>query len=395
MDFDFLDGQFLESSLQAIKTFQNYLEEAEPPNRELDELCDRIRSYGHCDALDEDFVIGAVDGSGEFPILQQDDIFVYLVTSAALLYQTQTERQHKLSRVLVEGEHLRHFLVIPGNQKLLREEYKNYLHRLTGTSLQQLVANSDYLEVYSRFGKTLQPNRVRWDRINLPHASQVASHQYQIRSLAELGMVLPLLHGHPKYVLIDTSFVYFLLGGSLFLPEIVKRYIKTRALEGGTGLVALSKSHNVPSGDLIGRKARDQGFADHWYLRLPCTELGEPLPTFLEGREIPPKLCVSYLFKFHKATFPMRLDVDAGWWRQVIDGSETAERRFFRDLDFSCHDVRCYGYPYPMYAAHRRASLTKRERRSIREILVRYAMKEGLIRDPFERAPEDVHMGGL
>lgn len=208
-------------------------------------------------------------------------------------------------------------------------------------------------------------------------------------------MVLRLLESKPKYVLIDTSFVYFLLGSSLFLPEMMKRYIKTLAFGEGTCLIALSKSHNVPNGDLIGRKARERGYSDHWYLRLPSTELGEPMPTFLDGREIPPKLCISYLFKFHATTFPMRLDLDVTWWHQAIGANEEAERRFFEELDYCCHEVRSYGYPYPLHAAHRRASLTKRERKSIRDILIRYAMKEGLIRDPFERTSEDLHMGGL
>ena len=395
MNYDFLDPAFMESSRKAVQTFQIYLEQVEPPPRELDELCTRLRTYGHCDSLASDFLVGAVDGSGDFPVFQQDDIFVYLVTSAALLYQTQTDRQHKLSRVLVEGEHLKHFVVLPGNPKLLRQEYKNYINFLAGTSLQNLVVESDYLEVYGRFGKKISSSHVRWDKLAIPHASQVASHQYQIRSLAELATVLRFLHSKPKYVLIDTSFVYFLLGNTLFLPEIMKRYIKARALEQGTGLIALSKSHNVPNGDLIGRKAKELGFTDHWYLRLPSKELGEELPSFLHEREIPPKLCVSYLFKFHGTTFPMRIDLDFRWWHQAIGENEEAEKAFFRELDYTCHDVRSYGYPYPMYAAHRRASLTKGERKSIREILVRHAMHEGLIREPFERAGEDLHMGGM
>jgi hypothetical protein len=395
MDFDFLDRQFYKSSLDAIKSFQQHLENSEPPDKELEALCSNIKSYGHCDQLENDFQIGAVDGSGEFPVFQQDDIFIYLVNSAARLYKTETDRQHKLSRVLIDDEDFRRFLIIPGNAKSMRDEYKGYLKSLTGKTLQQVVDESDYVEVYSRFGKNITTKNVRWDKLTLPHASQISSHQYQILSMAEIGTALRLLDANPKYVLIDSSFVYFLLGNTLFLPEILKRYLKSKGLEKNICLIALSKTHNVPNGDLISRKARELGFKDHWYLRLPSRELDEKTPDFLEGREVPPKLCVSYLFKFHSTTFPLRVDLDARWWIQNINSDVEAEKNLFRDLDYCCHDVRSYGYPYPIHAAHRSASLTKGERKAIRDILKKHAMKEGLIRDPFERDGEDLHMGGI
>jgi hypothetical protein len=395
MNFDFLDRQFFEASLEAVKNFQQHLEDAEPPDRELNRLCEGICSYGHCDQLDENFLIGAVDGSGDYPVFQQDDIFIYLVTSSAQLYQTDTNRQHKLSRFLIDNEYLRHYLVLPGNPEGLYKEYQKYFRFLTGKSLQQVLENSDYIEVYSSFGKKVTPEQISWDNLSIPHASQVSTQQYLIRTMAELAKAIHVLNTKPKYVLIDTSFVYFLLGEAFYLPEILKRYLKVLGLRQNTGLIALSKSHNIPSGDLLARKANEIGYKDHWYLRLPSSDLEESVPGFLEGREIPPKLCVSYLFKFHGTMFPMRIDVDVNWWIKNINNDQTTEKAFFRDLDYCCHDVRCYGYPYPLYAAHRSASLTKRERRTIRDILRKFAMKEGLIRDPFDRTGEDVHMGGV
>ena len=46
----------------------------------------------------------------------------------------------------------------------------------------------------------------------------MATHAYLLRSLAELGMAIRVLPQRPRYLLLDTSLVYFLLGESLYLP---------------------------------------------------------------------------------------------------------------------------------------------------------------------------------
>ena len=133
----------------------------------------------------------------------------------------------------------------------------------------------------------------------------------------------------------------------------------------------------------------------HWYLRLPSSALGERTPAFLKGKEIPPKLSVSYMFKFEPIAFPMRIDVDAGWWTAHIGGDETKEQEFFGNLDFTCHEVRSYGYPYPMHAAHRSASLTAQERRMLRDIVLQNAQQEGVGPMAFDVDPEELHMSGM
>ena len=70
MDFDFLDRQLLDSSRDAIKSFKSVVEEVRPSPREMEQLCKGIRAYPHTSVLDEDFTLSAVDGSGEFPVLQ-------------------------------------------------------------------------------------------------------------------------------------------------------------------------------------------------------------------------------------------------------------------------------------------------------------------------------------
>ena len=146
----------------------------------------------------------------------------------------------------------------------------------------------------------------------------------------------------------------------------------------------------------MGRWATERFDAkDHWFLRLPSEALGEERPAFLRDREVPPKLGLSYLFKFHEMSFPMRLDVDAAWWREHIGGDIDREKRLFEDLDYTCHDVRSYGYPYPLQSAHRKSSLTRKERRAIRDILMQFASKEGILRGAFMRSQEDIHQAGV
>lgn len=396
MDYDFFDRSFIDSARRTVTEFREIVEKAHPPKADLESLCQKIQSYPHSKSIIEDFVMGAVDGSGENPILQQDDVFVYLSIAAGKTYRTQTKSQNKLSAISANDILFRDFIIIRDDSTSLRESYTSFLDRLVGRSVGSLVRESDYKDVFARYHQSGRLPDFTMDSFAMARASQVGTHAYQIRSLAEIGTAVRLLEGRPRYVLLDTSLVYFLLGETAYLPELLKRYLICRANAQGTGVIALSKSHNIPNGDLIGRMAREKmGLKDHWFLRLPSEELGEdPLP-FLKEKEVPPKLCVSYLFKFHATSFPMRIDVDAAWWREHIKGNVEAERRLFMDLDYTCHDVRSYGYPYPMHAAHRTASLTKQERKAIRDILLQNARDEGILRGAFLRDPESVHMEGI
>jgi hypothetical protein len=397
MDFDFLDRQLLNVTRDAVVQFKNVVEGARPNDKELRDLCKRIRPYPHTKTLEAEFVIAAVDGSGEFPALQQDDVFLHFAIAAGAVYRTDTHRQHKLSSLHSLNPIFKQYVLLSDDSSIVIENYKQYLHALTGMSLKDLVKASDYCKVYNQFSREkLNPSFVTWERFPFAKASQVATHAYLLRSMAELGMALRMLESKPRYLLLDTSLVYFFLGEQPYLPELLKRALIARAAEQGAGVVALCKSHNVPNGDLIARQAKDEmGFKDHWYLRLPSEALGEPVPVFLQGREIPPKLSVSYLFKFHSTSFPMRIDVDATWWQQAIGGDEGREQAFFGDLDFTCHEVRSFGYPYPMHAAHRSASLTKQERRALKDILLQHAQREGLMRGVLAADPEQLHMGGM
>ena len=79
------------------------------------------------------------------------------------------------------------------------------------------------------------------------------------------------------------------------------------------------------------------------------------------------------------------------YWKQRIRGAtedETRanERRVFENLDYASHDQRCYGYPYPVKAAHDRASLTRPERVALRKQIVDAAVRAGMKRSLFRDA---------
>lgn len=398
MDFEFLDRRFIDAARDAVRGFREAVEQGKPTEDELCDLVQSARHYGHCNQLDEEFLIGSVDGSGEYPVFQQDDIFLHFAVAAATLYETHSTRQHKLSVRSLPNDVFKRFAILRDDAPFVVQSYRGFLDGLVGLSLKELVQGSDYCSVFSDFGRrSIGTAHVSWGQFAFSKASEVATHAYQLRSLAELGMAIRLLEFQPKYILLDTSLVYFLLGESLYLPEVLKRHLITEANRRGIAVVALCKSHNIPNGDLIGRRiAEEREIKEHWYLRLPAESLGESALPFLRDREIPPKLGVSYLFKFHGTSFPMRLDVDAEWWKQNIGGEAQREERFFRELDFTCHDVRSYGYPYPMHAAHRRSRLTRRERKAAREVLLQFAQEEGILRGAaFAPDPEAVHMGGV
>jgi hypothetical protein len=81
----------------------------------------------------------------------------------------------------------------------------------------------------------------------------------------------------------------------------------------------------------------------------------------------------------------MRLDLDASFWEQQASGATdmTAARCLFGVLDYSSHDQRCYGYPYPIKAAHDRGSITEQERIVLRQQLIEAAVHAGMRRSSF------------
>ncbi len=161
--------------------------------------------------------------------------------------------------------------------------------------------------------------------------------------------------------------------------------------------MALSKSHGLPGIETLEVLARelsglgDREMAEHWYLRIPTQAQDGWQMTLTGERRIPPVGAVSYLVRFHTNVPVLRIDMDRAYWATNIAGSgedetQENERRLFEDLDYTSHDQRCFGYPYPIKAAHDRASLTKAERAALRKQVIDAAVHAGMRRSLFRDA---------
>jgi hypothetical protein len=177
-------------------------------------------------------------------------------------------------------------------------------------------------------------------------------------------------------------------GDSLFY-EHLKRLCCVEAMKRDIGFFTLSKSHGFPAMELLlqliseGLGLAKDETAEHWFLRLPIPDLdGFPF-ALASGRQIPPVGAVTYLFRTHKNVPVLRLDVDREYWDAKLRNDPKAEQTLFGDLDYSGHDQRAYGYPYPIKACHDRVRLSKNERAALRKQIIDAAVAAGMKRSNF------------
>ena len=158
-------------------------------------------------------------------------------------------------------------------------------------------------------------------------------------------------------------------------------------------MFTLSKSHNLPSMELIENLAREaleipeNKTPEHWYLRLPLKGHDDwNLEGIIEDRQIPPFGSVSYLLRLHRNTPLMRLDMDRNWWEQHYQEDPDCERKMFEELDYCGHDQRAYGYPFPIKAGHDRTRLSRAERLVLKKQIIDAAVAQGMKRSLFKDA---------
>jgi len=124
-------------------------------------------------------------------------------------------------------------------------------------------------------------------------------------------------------------------------------------------------------------------FAEHWYLRLPIPAEEAWTLSLTGERQIPPLGAVSYLFRLHRNTPVLRLDLDRTFWDAKLKGNPKAEASLFGDLDYCSHDQRACGYPYPIKACHDRARLSNAERNALKKQIIDAAVAAGMKRSLF------------
>jgi hypothetical protein len=357
-----------------------------------------ICPFGHAIRPDE-FILGGVDGSGDYPSLSYGDSFVYVTVAHGTRYYPNAACG--LKEVAEPPLGIMEFSWIPEDEVRRPVAIDAAFERMVGAPIAEVIDKSDYRHLKSRFsGKPHSVSDLLAELIR-PHASDTGNLAIQFRSTGELAAALQLIRSQPKsqYVLYDStlSLPFVSRARNSLFHEHLKRLCCVEACQRGIGFFALSKSHGLPAIEHIERLAAEalglegRQVAEHWYLRLPIQNRDGWELSLVEQRNVPPPGAVTYLFRFHRNVPVMRLDMDESYWEQFVKGSTTEEtqaneQRIFEHLDYASHDQRCYGYPYPIKAGHDRASLTQPERVALRKMIIDAAVAAGMKRSLFRSA---------
>ncbi|MEZ9540154.1 hypothetical protein AB4160_18450 [Shewanella sp. 10N.286.51.B8] len=357
----------------------------QPDNTEKLEMAKRIVSFDHCTSS-EHFTVAAVDSTGDYPSVNYNDSFVHASFSQAVVYETSATYGLRETEAVPTNFG---FCWMPDGKSIAENNLKSVFAKLsigslalpdtqTESVLRDVIKKSDYLSLK----KKLKQQSISVDEtlaeLILPKQFDTSNIAIQLNSVAKLGGMYQLL-------LTDLSPDIFLLNTTLVLPtfgddrksslffEHLKRACCVLAKEKSAALCALSKSHGVKCIDEIEiAAAHSQGLvrgqvAEHWYLRLPISEEDEWCFSLSNASFPHPPGAVTYLIRFHKNMPVMRVDLDFSYWianikAETVEKTRANEKALFSKLDYTCHDQRSLGYPYPLRACQERVSLTQTER---------------------------------
>jgi hypothetical protein len=349
-----------------------------------------IRSFSHTSSVEE-FRIAGVDGSGDYPSFSYADSFVYVATASGTVFRTESLHGLVEEQVLVEPN--LELVWLPEDRAKADGQWINAFSSLAGRPVNDVISLSDYSvlkKVHAGSGAAIED-------LVLPRASDTSNCGIQLRSVAEWGTALRLIESDPpcRYVLMDTtlSLPFIKTKDNSLFHEHLKRLCCVRARERGINLFTISKSHGMPSIELIEALAKealglpDGKVAEHWFLRLPVKEVDDwSIEGVVEGRQIPPIGAITYLFRLHKNTPVMRIDMNRVWWEERFKDNSAAELKIFEELDYSGHDQRAYGYPFPIKACHDRTRLSMAERSVLKKQIIDAAVSKGMKRSLFRDA---------
>ncbi len=398
MQFDALLRSSLQEQIgETADRLKEWQEENDLAPDQSEEIAERIHFFDHTTSPDTEARIGGVDGSGDFPVLSFEDTFVYFAVAYATQYRAEAGGPVEVGPEIQPRIRL---TWLPESEERREEELDRTFSGLAGEPIEDVVRRSDYRHLKEwRTGRSAATSTLI-EKLVRPHASDSGNLSIQLRSTAELGAARSLIERSDKgdTVLIDgtLSLPFVTRSDAGLFHEHLKRLCCVEARERGVFLAALSKSHGLPAMEAIEKIAEevigeDQSEAEHWYLRLPVPSHDEWAFSPAEGRVLPPPGAVTYLVRFHGSTPVMRLDVDRSYWRDEIQQREEAEtvhkeKQIFESIDYMSHDMRAYGYPYPVKAAHDRTSLTEKERKALRSKLVDEALRRGVPRERLQDA---------
>jgi hypothetical protein len=387
MRFDIHIRQAMRDRLADVSARMAAWDQQQPTAPDLHRrLVEAIEPFDHTTQATE-LLVGGVDGSGDFPAVAYADSFVYASVASAALYESDSV--HGLKEVDRGLQPLVEFTWLAASDRQRGASMFESFERLVGKSVDDVIAGSDYGDLRRGGRGSVAAHR---SGLIVPPAHDAGNVGIQLRTTAELAAALRLIESVPDGALVLTD-------GTMSLPfvqrdkqslffEHLRRFCSVRARARGVCFAALSKSHGLPSNVRLEDAAREKlgvPEPEHWFLRVPEAARDGWSPWPPDGPRVPPVGAVSYLVRLHRNTPIMRLDLDARFWEERMGGGAdlNATRRFFGALDYSAHDQRCYGYPYPIKAAHDRGSLTEQERTVLRQQLVEAAVHAGMRRSSF------------
>lgn len=357
---------------------------------ELANIRQSIQGFNHTSDRPGLTVAGAT-GSGDFPSLSYVDSFIYLTVAQGVIYQA--DRMTGLKELGPEPEPTVQVTWLPMNRELASNALDATFADLAGDQLLSVIEQSDYRVLKAeKTGKPISSSTL-WKQLIRPEAGDFSNLAIQLKATAQMGAALRLLRGKTRlsYLLLDTTFSLPLIANrtsSLFY-EHLKRLCCVEACQRQIGFFALSKSHGLPGIEKLAAIAAEvqnkpaHQSAEHWYLRIPENKKDRWQLSLTEDRQLSPPGAVSYLVRFHRTTPVLRLDMDYQYWATFVRRDTNAEtnaqeRKIFEDLDYTCHDQRVYGYPYPIEAARGRSQLSVSEREAIRQQVIAVGLQEGM-----------------
>ena len=349
-----------------------------------------IKSFSHTNSVDA-FRIAGVDGSGDYPSFSYADSFVYVATASGTVFRT--DALHGLVEEVVLTEPNLELVWLPEDREKAKDQWFAAFESLAGAMVGEVVGLSDYSDLKKKHAGS----GAGIDDLIFPRASDTSNCGIQLRSVAEWGSAFRIIHSSPacRYVLMDTtlSLPFIKTKDNSLFHEHLKRLCCREARDKEVNLFTISKSHGLPSIELVENLAREalglpqEKVAEHWFLRLPVNGIDDwDLEGLIEGRQIPPVGAVTYLFRLHKNTPVMRLDMDRVWWEKRLRADSSAEGRIFQDIDYCGHDQRAYGYPFPIKACHDRTRLSMAERTVLKKQIIDAAVAKGMKRSLFKDA---------
>ena len=378
-----------------IQEYHPYDKEDQAVDVEIAELADRSVPFDHCAVPDHPFLIAGTASSRTVACAAYQDNSFHFVRAVARLYEAE---HGPLQELPLNAGDISELLWIPRESAKAQEQFLKFFSDLMDVSLEEMGRVSDYWKLKRH---SVPSADELLETLVYPFSHDTSYRDTQFCTAARLGMLSRLIRSKevlfspdkPVYLLEDSTLALPLIRTDhALLYEIARRFICECARKQGVHYMTVTKSLNFPNPEkLDGEICKRLRSDEHWFLRLPAAALGENKPNLLGSRTIPPVGAVTYFFKAGPETRPLRLDMSLTAWRQNVFSADQEEqlrreRQLFRDLDFACHDRRCYGYPYPLKAAQNGAFLTEYDQAVLRRVFVNEAVKAGLYRENFTDA---------